>query len=148
LPRSSLPSRFGPEIVRRLDQALGDVPELLAFEPDVEPVEASWSFDPPAADRRAIDAVLDRLLEQVLDQLRPRQFGVRQLLCSLRTAGERVPVLVSLLRPSGSHRHVMELVRLHFERVRVPAEVSDITVRAAAVAPLEFRQAQIFDAES
>ena len=144
LPRAELPGRFGPELVRRLDQALGHVPELLTPERADEPIEASWTFEPPATERRAIDAVFDHLLEQTLARL-PRHMGVQRLSCMLRTAATPVSVGVNLLRPSASARHLGELARLHFEHVRLPAEVSAMTVRADAVAPLEFRQGQIFE---
>ncbi len=145
LPRAELPAHFGLEVVQRLDQALGNVPELLTPERAAEPVEASWSIEPPTADRRMIEAIFGHLLEQVLERL-PRHVGVQRLLCSLRTtAGEPVHVPVSLLRASASARRLLELARLHFERVRLPAEVSAMTVAAAVVAPLEFHQGQIFE---
>lgn len=147
LPRAELPGRFGPEVVRRLDQAIGNVPELLTSERAVEPVEASWDFEPLAADRRLIDAVFDHLLGQVLARL-PRHLGVQRLSCTLRTAAESVPIRVNLLRPSASARHLGELARLHFEHIQLPAEVSAMTVRADAIAPLEFRQGQIFEDEA
>ena len=40
LPRETLPSRFGPELGRRLDQALGHVPELVRTTSEPVPIEA------------------------------------------------------------------------------------------------------------
>ncbi|MCI0642672.1 MAG: DNA polymerase Y family protein, partial [Gemmataceae bacterium] len=90
LPRAALPSRFGPELLRRLDQALGDVAESLTFERAHEPDEATWEFEVPCGDRRLIEAVLEKLLEQVLEKLRPRQMGVQRLLCWLHLADQKV----------------------------------------------------------
>ncbi len=165
LPRAALPSRFGPELLRRLDQALGDVAESLTFERAHEPDEATWEFEVPCGDRRVIEAVLEKLLEQVLEKLRPRQMGVQRLLCWLHlvqskvvgtlrvpstTDGTRsVPTtfLVGLLHASASMRHLLELVRLHLERVQLPAEVARVMVRASA-APLDFHQGQMFGEEN
>ncbi len=145
LPRADLPARFGPDVVRRLDQALGHVAEVLIPERGEEPAEASWLFEPPTADRRALETVLAQLLEQVLGRLRPRQLGVQRLLCSLwTTANEPVHFVVGLLGASVSAGYLLELVRLHFERVRVPAEVTAMAVRAAVTVPLEFQQGQIY----
>jgi protein ImuB len=146
LPRAELPCRFGQEVVHRLDQALGMVPELMTAERTAESAEASWTFDPPTAECRAIDAVLNHLLEQVLESLRPRHLGVQQLHCSLQTTpGGPVHFQVGLLQASASLPHLIELVRPHLERIRVCGEVSAIAVRAAVAVPLEFHQRQIFD---
>jgi protein ImuB len=159
LPRSALPSRFGPEVLLRLDQALGNVAELVDPEQAPEPIEASWAFDSPTGDRRVIEAVLEELLEQVLQRLRPRQWGVLHLSCTLKTTlAEPLHVEVGLLRPSISTKHLMELLRLQLERVvRVSprgrsglksalqsSEVAGVALCAALVAPLEFRQGQLF----
>jgi protein ImuB len=149
LPRADLPSRFGKEILHRVDQALGHVPELLTPEPIPEPVEASRAFEPATDDWQVIGAVCEQLLEQVVEQLQPRQRGVRRLDCSLRTtAGEAVPLSVGLLQPSASVPYLTGLVRLHCERLRVEGEVSALAVRATEVVPLEFCQVQLFDGEA
>ena len=70
LPRKTLPSRFGAEIVRRLDQALGHVPEPIVCQRPFEPAEASWGCEPPIEGRSAIEAVLRRLFIRVIRRLR------------------------------------------------------------------------------
>ena len=144
LPRASLPSRFGAEILRCIDRALGVLPEVLTPERSVEPLEAAWHFEPPVADGRILTAVIEQLLERLLTKLLPGH-GVQQLLCALKLAGHD-PILfpVELLRASAAQRDLMELVRLQVERLRIPAEVSVVTVRAPVVAPLEFQQEEMF----
>ena len=101
LPRAAIPSRFGREVMLRLDQALGHIAELVHAEQAAEPVAASWTFDSPTADGQVIEAVLEQLLQQVLQRLQPRQWGVQQLSCSLQTTpGESVRLQVGLLRPA------------------------------------------------
>ena len=146
LPRADLPSRFGFEVMHRLDQALGKIPELLIPERPPEDVETSWTFDPPVSDRRIIETVFQHLLEQLLERLRPAQMGIQQLHCSLRTiAGSPIHFQVSLLQSSLAVQHLMEMVRLHGERIHVPGEVSAVAMRIVVAAPLEFHQARIFD---
>jgi protein ImuB len=148
LPRTSLPSRFGPETLLRLDQALGMVAEILTPERPVEVVEASWTFEPYIDDRQILEAVLNHLLEQVLEKLRPRQTGVRRLLCSLTlSCHDPIHFPVGLLQPSLSLRHLTDLLRLHLERQQIPAEIMAAMLRAAIVAPFEFRQGQLFDGD-
>ncbi len=145
LPRADLPSRFGFEMLLRLDQALGVVPELLKPERTPEPIEESWPFEPPIANRRHVETAIEHLLEKLLERLRPRQIGVRRLLCSLKLAScEPIHFSVELLQPSHSHRHLMELASLRLERLTIAAEVSGIRLRATFAAPLEFHQEQLF----
>jgi len=148
LPRSQLPSRFGPELLLRLDQALGNIPELLLPERPAEIMEAAQVFEPPIADRQILEAVLEQLLEEILRRLTTWQLGVRRLHCALDlAAGEPLRFEVELLRPCLSRKHLAELLRLHVERLTVPAEIAGVALRAAVVAPLEFQQAQMFDDE-
>jgi protein ImuB len=149
LPRAALPSRFGEEILLRIDQALGHALELLTPEPIPEPVEASWVFEPATDDRQVIEAVFEHLLGQIVKRLLPQQRGVQRLVCSLdTTTSEKVPIRIGLLQPSASVSHLMGLVRLYCERLRVEGEVSSLLVQAAEVVPLEFSQAQLFEAET
>ena len=145
LPRADLPSRFGFEMLLRLDQALGVVPELLKPERTPEPIEESWPFEPPIANRRHVETAIGHLLEKLLERLRPRQIGVRRLLCSLQLVSrEPIHFSVELLQPSHSHRHLMELASLRLERLTIAAEVSGIRLQATFAAPLEFHQEQLF----
>jgi protein ImuB len=115
LPRASLPSRFGKELVRRLDQALGFAPELLTAERPVEPVSAEWLFEDPIADRQTIDHVCEVLLERLLTALDERKAGLRELACHwLGTTAE--PTSLRLLRPTTDRRHLFDLLRLQCER--------------------------------
>jgi protein ImuB len=145
LPRAELPARFGPEVVKRLDQALGRRPELLTPEKDDAPIEASWELDYPSGERRVLEKVLEHLLAQVLEKLQPRGLGVQRLLATLRiTSTEPVYLQVGLLQPSASAGHLLELMRLQSERLQLAAEVKAVALRVLQAVPLEFRQGQIF----
>jgi protein ImuB len=145
LPREELPSRFGAELLLHIDRALGTTPELLVPERLDEPLEACWQFEPPIADGRALVSVIEHLLERLLERIPCDHFGVQRLLCSLKLAGhEPIGFPVELLRPTASQRDLMELVRLQIERLRLPAEVVETTLRAEVIRPLEFRQDELF----
>jgi protein ImuB len=153
LPRADLAARFEREVLLRLDQALGSAPEPLVPEwPDEPPLEASRQFEPPVTDHRVVETVLGQLLQQLLEELRQGntgERGVRSLLCSLQTTqGQPIHIAIGLLRPSTSARHLMELLRLRLEGIRVPAEVSAVALRLAVTVPLEFHQGQLFEADA
>jgi len=111
-------------------------------------VEAAWPFEPPVGDGQILETVISRLLEDVLEQLRPQQLGVQRLSFTLTLEDhdpQRFPV--ELLRPTRSLRHLTDLVRLHLERQTVPAAVAGVAVRAEQVGLLEFRQGLLFDGD-
>jgi protein ImuB len=146
LPRRELPCRFGGALLHRLDQALGIVPELIEPEPQDEPIAASWPFEPPIADGRVLDQALSYLLERVLERLKPRRLGVSRMLCSLTLANrEPVRIPVGLVRPSATFAHLIDLLRLHLERVRVTAEIAEVALHVPSIAPLEFQQEEMFE---
>jgi len=104
------------------------------------------------------EAALGQLVEQVLERLERRRLGVQKLHCSLRTtAGQPLEIQVGLLQPNASLNYLMELLRLHLERLFLPPrrgkevdgerEISAVAVRVTASAPLEFQQAQLFEKE-
>jgi protein ImuB len=145
LPREQLPSRFGTELSAAIDRALGGLPEELRPEPVVEPLETRWGFEPPVADSQVLLAVIEKLLGRLLKELRRRDVGFKKLLWWLRLDGaDRVCVPVELLRPTVVIKDLVELIRLQLERLKLPGEVTDLVVRAAAVAPLVYRQGDLF----
>jgi protein ImuB len=121
IPRAEIVTRFGREVLWRLDQALGDVPEIVRPERFVEPVAASWTFEDATAQRWVLEKAIEHLLQKMLDRLAPQQLGIERLRCELRTTNkEQVSLSVGLLHPSDSVRYLMELARLHLRAVAGP----------------------------
>ncbi len=146
LPRNCLPSRFGPEVVRRLDQAWGHLPEPIVPEHPPQPVEAHWSCEDPLDDRWAIETVLRQLLDRIIQQLASRHEGLLQLLCRLGNPKQNpIQFSVGLVQPTISRKHLCELVRMHLERVKLQEGVSEIFLRADVTASLEIWQPEMFD---
>src|SRR5262249_38716480 len=101
LPRASLVSRFGPELLEPLDQALGRLPETFAPCRLTSPVQAALPFEPPSDCRQALSYALERLTQRVHESLQVHNWGARQIECWLyyETASP-VRVEVNLFRPS------------------------------------------------
>jgi protein ImuB len=147
LPRETLPSRFGAEIVRRLDQALGHVPEPIACQRPFEPAEASWGCEPPIEGRSAVEAVLRRLFLRVLRRLRSRNEGILQFDVDLCVSEKRsTRFSVGLVRPTLNEKRLLELARLQLERVRLRGKVSSVKVCVSRRAPLDVEQSALFAA--
>ena len=144
LPRASLPSRFGKELGRRLDQATGLAPEMLTAERLVEPIVVDWLFEEPVTDRQTLDHVCAVLLERLLVTLESRRAGLRELTCHwLSTTAE--PISLRLLRPTTERRHLLDLLRLQCERVVFTAGVKGVRMEVVELGLPPIRQATLFE---
>jgi protein ImuB len=147
LPRETLPSRFGPEILRRLDQAWGHIPEPILPERPEEPIEAAYGCEPPIESRAAIESILQRLLARVMKRLQLRNAGILQMDIELSVLkAEPTRFTVGLVRPSLDQKRLRELLRLQLERVRLKDRLAGATLRVIRTAPLEADQAALFEA--
>ncbi len=144
LPRTALPSRFGKELLRRLDQALGTIPELLVAERLIEPLFAEWLFEDPVTDRATLEHVMGVLLDQLLGQLNQRRVGLRELNC--RWVGTTTePISLRLLRPTTDRRHLFELLRLQCERRVFTGGVNGIHMELVEMGLPPVKQRQLFE---
>jgi protein ImuB len=147
LPRESLPSRFGRELVQRLDQALGLADELIVHERPPEPVEATQSFEVPLTDQTAVLVVLGELISQLTVRLQEQSLGAQRVQCMIQGDREPVRFSVGFVRPSASAERMRELVELQLEQQALPAEVSGVRLHAEELRPLGARQRLFFDDE-
>lgn len=131
LPRSSLPSRFGPQLLQRLDQATGAIDELLTPEVPPQPILASLRWDSPIHDAALIETVLHQLLERVLAELRSRQRATQELRVTWKTeTGDSEPLIIRLLKPTTAADRLAELLSLRQERFPLVGGVTAITMEA------------------
>jgi protein ImuB len=148
LPRETLPSRFGPEILLRLDQALGRVPEMIVPERPEEPVEARWGCEEPIDNAVAIEAILNRLLNRVVRRVAARGAGILRIEISLTCpAQEPLRISIGCVRSTLHQKRLLELVCLQLERLRMTRGVVDFLVRVTATAPLDVSQPDLFGGE-
>jgi protein ImuB len=145
LPRDRLPSRFGPLILRRLDQAFGNVQELIVVEHPAEPIVATWAAQEAFLDRRVLLEVCRQLLVRMLAPLQTRRWGVRRLLCQLQGCGGRPWELsVGTVSPTNSATHLQELLELQLERFVWEDEITFVRLEAVEVTSLEERPRDLF----
>ncbi|MEZ6065105.1 MAG: DNA polymerase Y family protein [Planctomycetaceae bacterium] len=149
LPRSSLPARFGKELGQRLDQALGQLPEPIEPIVPPQPVEARWNLEYPTSDRRAVEILVGRLLEQLLASLRDAGRGIQQLELRLVNASRESLVLpLGLVSPTRSAAHLFDLLKTRLEQVPLPQEVVSVQLEVTLAAPLHARPLRLFESEA
>lgn len=121
LPRELLPARFGPLLLKRLDQLTGELPEPLAGLAYDPPVAASYRIDAPIESPEQVEAVFARLLDMVLSDLVGRGHGVRAMrLTLIPDRGWSKPIVKRDLALSRPHRHrktLLELIARQIERI-------------------------------
>ena len=145
LERSALLSRFGPEVLERLDQATGKAAEVIGACPLPPELEHSWSFEYPTERREAINHVLTELIARLSGFLGGQRRGVLELVCRFEfEEGQPLSVPVGLFRASATAVHLVELVDLRLERIRFPHPVTKVCIKATAIGPLEFYQQALF----
>ncbi len=118
LPRSTLPARFGDEVLLRVDQALGRQPEN--FESIDPPADLALRlrFEWPLKKPEALELACRQLLEWLTGDLQRRACGTRRLALMLHREGGRSERRdVPLCEPSASLPHLWRLLSAQLEQV-------------------------------
>lgn len=145
LPRSTLPSRFGTELLKRLDQAFGSEAELLVPQSTPTPFIAQWAGEWPLTNQDALHCIVQELLNELLNRLKPQRAGVRQLLCSIREPGGRThEFCVNCVVPTDVAKHLLEMLALQWERRLLPEEIVFVRLEATLTDRLQVRQRDLF----
>jgi protein ImuB len=145
LPREGFASRFGDQLLLRLDQLTGAATEVLVPHHGLAALEAGCSLEHPTGNRAVLVHVLSELTEQLAAHLAARDQGAVLLVCKLScVGGQPVLVRIGLVEPSASARQLMELIGLHLETITLPDEVMQVSIHAAVVGRLSERQREMF----
>jgi protein ImuB len=145
LPRESLATRFGEQLLLRLDQLIGAAPEVLVPHRAPAALEVGASLEHPTSDRGVLVQVLAQLTEQLASHLAARDQGAVLLVGELKyVGGDSHQLRVGLIEPTAIARQMMELIDLHLETVTLADEVNHVELRAAVVGRLGERQGELF----
>jgi protein ImuB len=148
LPRASIPSRFGPLLLKRLDQAFGNEPEFFVAEKSREPFAVHWEGEFSIKSREALHAVIQELLEDLLSRLVKRREGLRQLRCELRDCRRRsYEFHIGFTVPTDQVKHTFEMLCLQWERADLPDEMDSVHLEAVATGSLQTIQRDLFGHE-
>ncbi len=153
LPKASLQSRFGTELLWRLDQLLGEAPEPLTFYEADEPLVANWPFENAVASGEVLQSVLKRLLERLTHSLALRQRGALRVRVTYSLEISRQhpttrSIKIRLFRPTVCPKELAELADLQLAAIHFSHAVTSIRVQIIDTAPLVVRQRRLFGDES
>src|SRR5439155_21961377 len=112
LPRDALPSRFGTQLLERIDQALGRIEEPLAPLMYHAPIEAWMDFDGAVDSIEAIYLVFKRLIGEVVSELSRRGCGAREIIIEFfRAYAQTIEHSIGLSRPWRDPANLLKLFR-------------------------------------
>ena len=148
LPRKSLPSRFGRELLQRIDQALGDAPELIVPERRPEPLIETWESEAPIPAAQAVEVVAPLLIDRIVAQMSHRREGAVRLNCRLHPEEGRAETLqLRLMRPTTDARHLRELLQLQCERTALPEEVIHVSLEVVEARLLAMQERSLWESD-
>lgn len=144
LPRPALASRFGPQLLQRLDQITGQRPELIPASPCPKQMVVQMDLEHPTDQRLWLQPLLEQLLDQFTLQLRARAEGVVILACQgTCEGGARVGWEIGLYRPTADPQLLGQLVQTRLESLVLPAPLQRIRLQAQIQVPLKPRQQRL-----
>lgn len=142
LPRSALPSRFGDELLIRLDHALGQAMETITPVRILPALTQQHTLDGPTTRIDSIMALVTHLLDGLIAQLRHRDRGVRRLDITLdRTDLPPAMLTLTLSRATRDEQHLWRLIRPRLERIHMGFGVERVELKAAWLGPVTAEQA-------
>ena len=137
MPRAPLARRFGPDLVRRVEEALCLRPEPLAPVRPAPVHEAVRRFLDPVTRQPTVVATARDLMRAIKPALVASDVGARRLRLTLyRVDGAVFPLAFGLAEPTREPAHLARLVTLRLERpdARVEAGFGFETIRLEALA--------------
>ncbi len=149
LPRADLQSRFGSQLLVRLDQALGTQTEL------IQPIQPPPKFllretlEFPIGNHQMIALILERLLQKMCQRLTKHARGALQLQFRIDCQdAEPIVLEVGCFRPSTDPEHLQMLFETPLEKMRLPADAIEISLEVSRSDHLQLRQHKLFDTDS
>ena len=144
LPRAGLARRFGPELVRALDRALGRVPDLYPWATVPERFAQQLELPMRVDNAPALIWAAQRLLSSLQIWLHARQLGVRAVALSWRFDQRRLngtdlppgqSITVRTAEPVQQTEHLRRLLAEHLARTALLAPAVGLGLRVLDTAP-------------
>lgn len=140
-PRAPLALRFGPEIGRRLDQAIGASADPVEPIREPEIVEVRRAFAEPIGAAETISRYIGKLVGALCSELETRGLGARQLdLLVHRVDGHRQGVRVGTAQPVRDVKRLTRLLTDKIEEIDPGFGIEVMELAAIVAEPFQERQ--------
>ena len=140
-PRAPLARRFGPELIRRLDQALGHISEPTTPESDPPHYATRMSLPDPIGLIEDVMGITARLLTPLCDKLKAQEMGARSLCLTLRRVDRgRQQIELRLAAPMRDPARILPLFERGVGEVDAGFGIDQIRLEATLIEPLPMQQ--------
>ncbi|MFA7262309.1 MAG: DUF6504 family protein [Caulobacter sp.] len=144
LPRAQLTRRFGPLLVRRLDQALGQAEEALTYRRPPSPWFDRLAFAEPISQLDDLVRVAGDIAGRLCARLQAEGRGGRRFeLTFHRLDGRAFPVRVGLSAPGRDARPLTRLFAPKLEAIDPGFGIDAVTLTAEGVEPISAAQGRL-----
>ncbi|MBZ4024094.1 nucleotidyltransferase [Rhodobacter sp. TJ_12] len=139
--RAPLARRFGPDVLMRLDQAMGQVPEPVMPETDPPSFATRMSLPDPIGLTEDVMGITARLLAPLCDRLNRHEMGARCLVLTLRRVDQgSQQVELRLAAPMRDPSRILPLFTRGVGEVDAGFGIDQIRLEATQVEPLPAQQ--------
>lgn len=145
MPRSVLRRRFGENILNRIGQAIGDLPEV--FDPVIiiPEYEERLPCLEPIRTATAIEIAIKKLLEQMCTRLKNDGLGLRKAeLKGFRIDGKIIRTAIGTHQSSNEADHLFKLLALNIDKLAPGLGVELFTLSASKTEPVELPQEKLW----
>jgi protein ImuB len=144
MPRDALARRFGDRVTRRLDQALGELPEPLSPLGEAPSRRVRLSLPEPISDPADLARAAERLTHDLVARLAREGMGARRLDLGFHRVDGRVEhIRIGTARPSRDPAHLAKLMVGKLDIIDPGLGVEDVILAAFAVEPLAAEQIEM-----
>lgn len=141
LPRATITRRFGPQVLLRLDQALGVQTENISPLADPPRYQVRLSLPDPIGLQADVMAGTARLLDQLCDKLKTRETGARVLSLTMRRVDKgNQEVELRLARPMRDPLRILPLFERGIGEIDAGFGIDQLRLVAKLVEPLPVQQ--------
>ena len=143
-PRRGLDARFGPEPLRRLRQAFGEIDEPLDPDIPIPAMRAHLSFAEPVSSPEDLARIVDKLAHELCAKLETAELGLRRarLLCT-RADGTAARLALGTSRPMRDAKALIRLFAEYLPKLDPGFGIDAAMLDAEIAAPLSLRQSAI-----
>jgi protein ImuB len=140
-PRAPLTLRFGPELGRRLDQALGILSEPIEAIRPADVVEVHRSFGEPIAAAETIAKYIGKLVTSLCGELEAKGLGAKRLDLLMHRVDNSVQAIrVSTALPVRDAKRLTKLLRDKIEKIDPGFGIELMRLAASWAEPLSPKQ--------
>lgn len=145
LPRKAVATRLGEALICRLDQLLGQHPEIIIAHRAAPEFEVEWLLEHPTNRRNAVEKILEHLSLQLARILSKHDHAVVQVEAVLHGSKHTRRLTVSLFEPTSNAQHLFDLLKLQSETVQFQEPLQRVQLIATATVRIQGGQQLLWD---